>query len=163
MKKLVFYGLLLGLLVAVACKNEKKCKYKPAPVFDKALPHITQYNFEKEGAQSLESIMLDTGVLLEIGQDICDSTKQEYRFVVKGDYTKYPDSLWMKEATRELVFLSSFSQKQEALKAWADLIESRRTEMKLGEDRELQPGIFVRVDKIVNPDQGILIILFSQP
>ena len=126
------------------------------------MPHITQYNFEKEGPQSLESLLLDNGVLLEIEQTICESSKQEYRFVVKGDFSTFPDSLWLKEASRQLVFLSSFSPKQAPLKAWADVLEERRSDMRLGEDREVQPGVSVRIDKVVGPDQSTLILVFSQ-
>lgn len=145
-----------------ACRNEATCKYKPEPIFDKNLPHIVQYNFEKEGSQSLESLLLDRGVLLEISQEVCPSTRQEYRFKVQGDFAALPDSFWMKEATRQLVFLSSFSPKQAALKDWADIIEQRRTEMRLGEDREVQPGIFVRVDRVLSPQEGTLVLVFSQ-
>ena len=146
----------------VCCQTKPTCKYKPAPVFEAGLPHVLQYNFEIQGQQSLESLMLDTNVLLEISQDVCTETRQEYRFKVQGDYSQYPDSLWLKEATRQLVFLSSFSAKQAPLKAWADIIEMRRGEMKLGEDREVEPGVFVRVDRVVSPDQSTLLLVFSQ-
>lgn len=146
----------------VSCQTPKTCKYKPAPVFEAGLPHVLQYNFEIQGQQSLESLLLDTNVLLEISQDVCTETRQEYRFKVQGDYSQYPDSLWLKEATRQLVFLSSFSPKQAPLKAWADIIEMRRSEMKLGEDREMEPGVFVRVDRVVSPDQSTLLLVFSQ-
>ena len=115
-----------------------------------------------QGRQSLESLLLDTNVLLEIHQDVCTETRQEYRFKVQGDYNQFPDSLWLKEATRQLVFLSSFSAKQAPLKAWADIIEMRRSEMKLGEDREVEPGIFVRVDRVVSPEESTLLLVFSQ-
>ncbi len=145
-----------------SCNEEKACKYKPAPIFEAGLPHVLQYNFEKQGQQSLESLMLDTNVLLEISQDVCTQTKQEYRFTVPGDFSKFPDSLWLKEATRQLVFLSSFSHKQAPLKAWADMIEMRRADMHLGEDREVEQGVFVRVDRIVSPEKSTLILVFSQ-
>jgi hypothetical protein len=145
-----------------ACDSKKTCKYKPTPVFEKGLPHILDYNFETEGSQSLESLMLDRGILLEISQEVCDQTRQEFRFNVTGDFTAQPDSFWMKEATRQLVFLSSFSEKQAPLKAWADIIEERRAEMHLGEDREVQPGIFLRIDRVTNPQQATLVLVFSQ-
>jgi hypothetical protein len=145
-----------------SCKNEKPCQYRPAPIFEAGLPHILQYNFETQGRYSLESLLLDTNVLLEIHQDVCQETRQEYHFKVQGDFSKYPDSLWLKEATRQLVFLSSFSPKQAPLKAWADVIELRRSDMKLGEDREVERGVFVRVDKVVGPEQSTLMLVFSQ-
>lgn len=150
------------LIVFGACRNEKSCKYKPTPVFEKGLPHVTDYNFETQGQQSLESLLLDRGILLEISQEVCDQTRQEFRFMVDGDYSAQPDSFWLKEATRQLVFLSSFSEKQAPLKAWADIIEERRAEMHLGEDREVQPGIFLRIDRVINPQQATLMLVFSQ-
>jgi hypothetical protein len=157
------HPLTLGLLTLLAaCKSEKPCQFKPSPIFHAKLPHVVQYNFETQGQQSLESLYLDNGVLLEIGQDVCQTTRQEYRFTVKGDYVQYPDSVWMKEAVRQLVFLSTFSPEQAALKAWADLLEERRATMQLGQDRELQPGIFARVDRVANPDESVLTLTFSQ-
>lgn len=145
-----------------SCQSNKKCPYKPSPIFEAGLPHVVQYNFETAGQESLESLLLDSGVLLEIGQDVCEKTRQEYRFQVKGDYAQYADSLWMKEAVRQLVFLSTFSPKQAALKDWADLLELKRAEMRLGEDYEIQPGILIRVDRVVSPDQSTLILLMAQ-
>lgn len=153
---------LFALLLLSACQNQPACKYKPEPIFSKELPHVVQYNFEKEGSQSLESLMLDRGVLLEIGQEVCGETKQEYRFTVKGNYTAQPDSFWLKEASRQFVFLSSFSPKQAPLKAWGDIIEARRGDMRLGQDREVQPGIFVRIDRVLSPDEATLSVAFSQ-
>lgn len=150
------------ILPLFSCDTQKKCKYKPAPVFKAGLPHVVQYNFEQQGTQSLESLLLDTGIHLEISQDVCEKTQQEYRFMVKGDFSQYPDSLWLKEATRQLVFLSSFSKKQAPLKAWADIIEQRRPEMRLGEDHEVEPGIFVRVDRVLSKEQSTLLLVFSQ-
>lgn len=157
--------LILLALVATTlwnCSNEPTCKYKPEPIFDKSLPHVEQYNFEKEGSQSLESLFLDTKVLLEIYQNVCPTSTQEYKFTVQGDFSQMADSLWMKEAVRQFVYLSSFSTKQRALKDWADVIELRRSEMKIGEDREIQPGIFVKVDRIVSPEKGVLLVTLSQ-
>jgi hypothetical protein len=153
-------GLLLALF-PISC-GEKSCKYKPTAIFEQGLPHIQQYNFEVQGQESMESLLLDTGTMLEIYQNICDESMQEYKFTVNGDFSQYPDSLWLREASRQLVFLSSFSPKQSALKAWGDMIEQRRSEMRLGENREVQPGIFVKVDRIVSPDKGMMLLTFTQ-
>lgn len=156
-------GVLIALiLLATSCDNKKNCKYKPSPIFEAGLPHVVRYNYEQQGSQSLESLELDTNVLLEISQDVCENTQQEYRFTVPGNFSKFADSLWLKEASRQLVFLSTFSPKQSALKAWADVIEMRRAQMRLGEDREVEPGVFVRVDRIVSPEQSTLVLVFSQ-
>lgn len=149
-------------LYGLACQSGKGCRYKPEPIFDAKLPHVLQYNFEKQGNQSLESLLLDTNVLLEISQDVCDKTRQEFQFTVRGDYSRFPDSLWMKEAVRQLVYLSTFSPKQAPLKAWADVLEESRSTMRLGEDKEIQPGFLVRVDRVVSPEKSTLLLVFSQ-
>ncbi|MCS7035447.1 MAG: hypothetical protein RMJ33_12000 [Saprospiraceae bacterium] len=145
-----------------ACSTSPKCPYKPEPIFSKDLPHVVEYRFERQGAQSLESLLLDTQVLLEIGQEVCRDTRQEFRFTVPGDYSRFPDSMWLKEAARQLVFLSSFSPKQAPLKAWADALEAARPAMRLGEEAELQPGIYARVDRIVSPEQSTLLLILAQ-
>lgn len=156
----------LALVTAIAMSGvhctEKKCSYKPAPIFEQGLPHIEQYNYEVQGQESMESMLLDTKTMLEIYQNVCESSFQEYKFTVKGDFKTFPDSLWIREASRQLVFLSTLSPKQRSLKDWADIIELRRSDMRLGEKREVQPGIYVTVDKVLSPDQGQLLVTFSQ-
>lgn len=155
--------MVLGAIAALAaCQEKPSCKFKPEPIFAKDLPHVLQYNFEKEGSQSLESLLLDRGILLEVGQEVCGDTKQEFRFTVKGDFAAQPDSFWLKEAARQFVFLSSFSPKQAALKDWGDIIELRRGDMRIGQAREVQPGIFIRVDRVVSPEEATLSVVFSQ-
>lgn len=160
MKILCFYLSVFPLLIA--CESTTKCQYKPEPIFEKNLPHVLQYNFEKQGNESLESVLLDTNVLLEISQEVCNATRQEYRLTVQGDFRQYADSLWLKEAVRQMVFLSSFSPKQAPLKAWADVLEERRGEMRLGQDHDVQPGVSVRIDRVVSPEQSTLLIVLSQ-
>lgn len=171
MKYLPIVGKALPLLSALfgaaaislfSCSQKQSCKFKPEPIFAQNLPHIVQYNFEKEGSQSLESIMLDRGILLEIGQEVCGNAYQEYRFTVKGDYSTQPDSFWMQEASRQFVFLSSFSPKQAPLKDWGDIIEMRRAEMAIGQEREVQPGIYIKIDRVLSPEQATLMVTFSQ-
>jgi len=156
----LLYLLLVGWLCS--CATSPKCPYKPEPIFSKDLPHVLEYRFERDGARSLETLLLDTQVLLEIGQDVCRDTRQEFRFIVKGDYSRYADSLCLKEAVRQLVFLSTFSPRQAALKDWADVLEQARPAMRLGEEFTLQPGIYARVDRVISPDESILILILAQ-
>lgn len=162
MIKYVLIAVAISVLGLFACNSETKCKYKPEPIFEASLPHIVRYNFEKQGNQSLESLLLDTNVLLEIGQEICNNTRQEFRFTVQGDFSRFPDSMWLKEAVRQLVYLSTFSPKQAPLKAWADVLEEQRKGMRLGQDAEIQPGVTARVDRINSPEQSTLILVLAQ-
>lgn len=151
--------LALGL---ASCKDNSKCRYKPAPIFAPDLPYVVQYNYEVQGQQSLESVMLENQVLLEVYQDVCNTSRQEYRFTVAGDRSSYADSLWMKEATRQLFFLSTMSPQQAPLKAWADVIEKSRSNMHLGVPLEIDQGISVQIDRILSPEKSTLVLVFSQ-
>jgi hypothetical protein len=158
-----YYILFIFSALFFSCKTEPaKCKYKPSPIFDAKLPGVQAYNFEVQGNQSLESILLETGTLLEIYQEVCNSTKQEYRLNVNGDFSQFADSTWIKEASRQLVYLSTFSPAQAPLKAWADMIEAHRSKMKLAEAYEMQAGITVKVDRVLSPEKGTLLIEFAQ-
>ena len=162
----MFYLIVFAALASVfACEKKQSCKYRPAPIFSTGLPYVDQYNFEQKGRQSLESLILSTGVILEVFQDVCDQTRQEYRFTVptSGEqYAQRPDSLWMKEAGRQLFFLSTLSDKQAALRNWADALEVARPEMKLGEPYEVDTGISIMVDRVLSPDHSTLLVVFYQ-
>jgi hypothetical protein len=160
-RSFVWLACLPGLLLP-ACGDSGKCRYKPTPIFGADLPYVVKYNFEVQGQQSLESVLLENQVLLEVYQDVCQSTRQEYRFNVAGDRSAYPDSLWMKEASRQLVFLSTMSEKQLPLKAWADVIEQNRSNMRLGVPLEIDQGISVQVDRILSPEKSTLVLVFAQ-
>ena len=157
------FATLIAIALFAACQSgPQPCKFKPSPVFEANQPGVQAYNFEVQGTQSLESVLLETGTLLEIHQEVCQQTRQEYRFKVRGDFSAIADSSWMKEATRELVYLSGLSPKQRPLRAWADIIENSRAEMRLGEAKTVQPGISVSVDKVLSPEQGTLVVVFKQ-
>jgi hypothetical protein len=156
LKNIMLSTLFISLLVA--CTGEQKCKYKPEPIFSKDLKGVQQYNFEKYGTQSLESVFFENNILLELHQDVCDQSSQEYKFTVKGDYSAYPDSLWLKEAVRQLTYLSTLSPKQAALKEWAGIIEVNRKRMKLAESTKISSGIYAKVDRVLSPEQSILIL-----
>lgn len=159
----VFPAFLVCAFLLPHCQSgPEKCKYKPTAIFSSDLPHIQQYNYEVQGNESLESVLLDTGVLLEVAQNVCSATQQEFRFTVPGNRTHYADSVWMKEAARQMVFLSAFSPRQAPLKTWGDMIEKVRTQMKLGEPLEVQPGITVRIDRVTGQEQSTLQIVLSQ-
>lgn len=154
--------LLLSAYIAVGCARAQKCKYRPSPIFAAGLPRVVQYQFEEEGRYSLESVLFDTGVLLEVEQDICTNSVQDYRFKVMGDYSAYPDSLWFREAVLQFNFLSRLSASHEPLRMWAARIDEVRSDLKLGQEAEVAENIFITVDKVVGPEESTLLVRFAQ-
>lgn len=164
-KTTAFFFLFIALISCYRCETSARCKYRPAPIFEAGLPNVDRYQYEQKGRQSLESLALSTGVLLDVFQDVCDQTRQEYRFTVPApgvQYVQRPDSLWMKEASRQLFFLSTLSPKQAALRNWADALETARPEMKLGAPYSISTGITITVDRVLGAEQSTLLVIFYQ-
>ncbi len=157
-------SLVILFAVLLACKNsEPKCRFgEPTPILSDKLPHVKLHEFEKKGGESVESVIFDNQVALEIAQSGCESIRQEFRFAAPGDRRQVADSLWAKEAVRQLVFLSSLGPKQAPLRAWADALEKARPDMKLGEETSLGGGVVAQVNKVAGADQSVLTLVFSQ-
>ncbi len=153
-----------SILIFSACREEpKNCRFgKPKPIFSNDLPRVKAHEFEGKTTTSEERVAFDTGLELEIVQSGCETIRQEFRFFTAGDYRTFADSVWMKEAVRQLVFLSSLSPKQAQLRPWADAIEESRHSMKLGEEKALQPGILAKIDRVVGADRATLVLVLSQ-
>jgi hypothetical protein len=159
---LLYPALLLQALLLAGCAGEQKCPFRPSPIFSAGLPRVVQYQFEEQGRYSLESVLFDNGVLLEVEQDICTNSVQDYRFKVMGDYSAYPDSLWLREAVLQFNFLSRLSETHTPLRMWAARIDEVRSDMKLGREAEIAENIFVKVDRIVGPEASTLLVQFAQ-
>ncbi len=158
----VFAASALLVLLGSGCQQTVRCKFKPEAILSKDLPGVAAYNFEVQGIESLESVLFKSQLMLEIHQEVCNSTKQEYKFTVKGDYSAYPDSLWLRESVRQLTWLSTLSERQAPLRQWAGILEASRRGMKLAEEKEIQPGILVKVDRVLGPEQSVLLVNFAQ-
>ena len=126
-------------IALVACTNTTKtCPLgTPQAIFEPNLPGITQHHFEVKGQESLEEVMLDRGVYLKLYQTGCESLRQEFQFQVPGNYSTFPDSMWMKEAVRQFYHLGNLSPKTAGLKQWASAIEAVRPTMRLAEPKQL--------------------------
>ncbi len=159
---LALRALALAVLLPAACKDAQKCPYRPSAILEAGLPHLTRYHFENNGKFSSEKATLDYGVELEIEQEICQNTRQEYRFTVRGDYARFPDSLWVREAASQLQRLSLLSPKQSPLSAWAQAIDNRRPEFRLGEPLTIEQGISIRIDRVLSPEKTTLQVVFLQ-
>lgn len=152
-------GILLVAMITSCGDNAPTCKYgDAAPIFSQELPGVVKHTFEKEKTGSLESVQFDKGMKLEVRQSGCTALKQEFRFIVPGNYAQYPDSSWIKESVKQLLFLSKLSFAQDGLKMWAGAIELQKSNIKLGQPTEIEQGIFVKIDKILSPEQSILLV-----
>jgi hypothetical protein len=157
--------LFLSLLCLCACENigTKKCPLgAPSAIFDPQVKGIEKHHFEVKGQESLEELVLERGVYLQIMQSGCDQLRQEFQFQVPGNYANFPDSLWVKEAVRQFYYLGNLSEKSAGLKMWASAIESVRTDMRIAEPKQLDQNIYVQIDKIAGAEESTLRVVLLQ-
>lgn len=153
------------VLTITACGDSTPAKCPlgdPKAMFSPEMAGVQQHHFAVKGQESLEELLLERGVLLSIRQTGCDALRQEFQFQVPGNYTNYPDSLWLKEAVRQFYSLGNLSEKTAGLKMWASAIESARPTMRIAEPKQLDQNIFVQVDKIVGAEESTLRVVLLQ-
>ena len=160
MKKIVF--VLLISIVWSACEEAKSCQHgDPTPMFSNELEGVVHHDFQKKNQQSVEMVSFDSGVDLEVLQEGCENLKQEFRFTVKGNRENVPDSLWMKEASRQFAYIATLSAKLMPMKQWGDAIEQVRGQMKLGEPAALSENIHLTIDRINGRGESTLLVVLE--
>jgi hypothetical protein len=161
--KHLFIPLICICSISCDLNTQPKCALgAPQAIFSKDLAGVTDHHFEVKGQESLEELMLERGVYLKVYQTGCEELRQEFQFLVQGDYASYPDSLWLREAVRQFYHLGNLSEKTAGLKMWASAIEAVRTDMRMAEPKQLDQNIYVQVDKVVSAEESTLRVILLQ-
>jgi hypothetical protein len=151
------------MLAACGDTGSKKCPLgAPSAIFSPEVPGIEKHHFEAKDQDGLEEALLERGVYLRIYQSGCDQLRQEFQFQVPGNYANFPDTMWMKEAVRQFYHLGNLSEQSAGLKMWASAIEGVRSDMRLGEPKQLDQNIFVQIDKIAGAEESTLRVVLLQ-
>jgi hypothetical protein len=158
------YFLIVFCLAAFACGDQAApCVHgAPSAMFTPDMSGVVQHHFEVKDRESVEELMLERGILVKVLQTGCTELRQEFQFQVPGDYSQFPDSMWLKEAVRQFYQLGNLSEKTTGLKTWASVMENARSEMRLTEPIEVEKNIFVQVDKVVSPESSTLRVVLLQ-
>ena len=158
--------LLLACLLFYQCADNSSadCRYgSPKAIFSDALPSIVRHEFKADGQQAQERVQFDNGLALELLQSGCNSIQQEFRFVQALQEESLPrDSYWLEQAANLLKYLSNLSEEHVSFGQWAQLIDTQKENLKLGQKMEVQPQIFVRVDRIKMAQENLIVIELSQ-
>ena len=167
MKYLTIIGCLV-LLTCFACTNDTKnpdpfadCKAgKPEAIFAGDYSQVTQQHFEIKNKEGIEKVKFENGLSLELINQGCDLITQLFQFEVPG---LQPDSTnWMQLAADQFSYLSRTSDKHASLGMWSQALEQIGPSMFLGEKVMLQPGFFIKVDKVQGSENTTLLVELSQ-
>jgi hypothetical protein len=153
--------LLSVILMNFGCKSD--CKFgKAVPIFPKGLPIVTEQHFESREADAFETIVFKNGLRLQITQSGCNDLKQLFEFIQQGDYAERGDVFWKKTAVDQLKMMSTMHLSLQMLSAWASAIENVLPTLKLGESTEVEPNTFVKIDKVTNGKDAVLLLELSK-
>jgi hypothetical protein len=134
---------------------------KPIAIFRPDLDRLTQHEFSSSGQQATEKMTFTNGTKLEIFQSGCEATAQEFRFTLSK--VEAPnDEAWIKLAESQMRFLASLGPEYEPFNGWATAIAGYAPQFKLGQELEVGPGYFVKIDRIRSNDSDLVIIAMSQ-
>ncbi len=152
------------LLVSCAGGGSSDCRFgQPKPIFSDQLSGITEHRFEAKGQQAQERLRFSNGLALELLQSGCNSIQQEFRFLLLPSEEPVAESVdWLGKSAELLQYLSSLSEEHMGFAQWAQIIESQKSQLKLGQQVEVQPHIFVMVDRIKMGNENLLIVELSQ-
>lgn len=167
MYKIKVFVLLLGLLSLFQCKNKNdnkpfaNCKCgAPRPIFNEALPeHIAGRNFSITNSSGVEIVRFTNGTTLQIVQTGCNDIKQEFSFVYKDKkMLGYTDAQWIQNAVDEFLKMGSFSENFAPFKLWGEAIIAFKDSFKIGEDKELEKGFFIKIDRLISGEEATMMV-----
>jgi hypothetical protein len=139
------------------------CKYgKPVAIFSEELPQIQKQSFELIGQKGIETVTFTDGNVLELYQSGCNEVRQEYRFFLNGNYKDKEDSFWFEKAIERLTIVGRLDDRYAVIGMWVGAIEQLIDKMTIGQFAEVEPNTFIMVDKIVEEDSAIVIIVLER-
>jgi len=134
---------------------------EPTPVFSSGQDYVEAHHFIQNGQESEEQIRFSDGLDLTIRQTGCKSIRQDYLFSLPHTPSA-SDQFWIEKGAALLARLGDYSENFYAFKAWSAKIREFKSEFRLTEPYEIAPGIYVKIDRIIDQEVVLLIITLQQ-
>jgi len=163
--------LALGFLL-FSCQDKpgddafEDCKYgKPEAIFSAELEEVKKHRFRMKKKEGIETISFHDGMELVIYQSGCDHIQQQYQFELPpaGDTIDTQQAeYWIAQTITAFQSLGDLGPEFFSYSSWAQAIAEKAAEFKLAEFLEVQPGFFVKIDRIESSDKATLIVTLSE-
>ena len=142
----------------------ENCRYgKPVAIFEESLPGIAKHDFQLKAGEGIERVVFESGKELTIIQSGCDSIRQDFHFVFPDEkYANADPSFWIDTTVEEFRAFAGLGPQYLMFSSWAQSIASKKESIRLAQSEEIQPGFFVRIDRIVSSDHAILMVTLSE-
>ncbi len=165
------YLLVLGTLF-FSCQNNteqgnfENCRYgRPEAIFNEEMDEVIKHQFRIKQKEGIEHVSFADGMELTIFQSGCDYIKQQFQFEIAADKdtidTKNTE-YWIAQSINSFQKLGSLGPQFFSYSSWAQAIAERAADFKLAEFLEVQPGFFVKIDRIESADTNTLLVTLSE-
>ena len=147
----------------MSCQGEQKCEFKPEPILKKNWKGILKHEFSAEGKKSTERAAFENGVFLEIFQEVCDYSIQEFHFNFPSseEAKNQPDPFWIAEAMKQFYYLASLDAEAKGMANYGDFIRQDAHQLTIGEKFTTEEGYSILIDRIIGTSEMKLIVQFS--
>lgn len=165
----VFLFSLFSILLFSCSENKPKevndfsdCKYSiPTPVFSTSNKAIETTAFEVVDRKGIENVIFKNKLKLELVQSGCNEVKQDFTFIVPMVNKSADQQFWLYQAEQLLRFLGNSDMSLVQFGEWSNVIKELIPEMYLGQEKEIQTGYFVTIDKIDGGEETIIKIVLE--
>lgn len=142
--------------------NQNDCKYgTPKAIFSSEQPSVQDHTFTALGNEGTEKVTFQDGLGLTLLQSGCNHIRQEFQFTINGNFEEQPSGFWIEKTMELLKRLSSMGLDYQVFGAWAEAIDSKKSDIKLTESTNLGAGFFVKIDRILNTQNATLVVILS--
>lgn len=169
--KNAFFFLLLILFIT-ACGGATKsssnepfgnCQYgAPKAIFNAQIPKVEQHIFQLNAQSAIEKVQFDGGIALELIQSGCEKPKQEFQFTIPTSTRTFKDEDWLMMGIDLFAFMGNLAPELQPFLLWQGALKDKVNQLKVGLPHQLEPGFFVKMDKVARGDSGLLIMTLYQ-
>jgi len=169
-KKAAFF--LLFLLFVTACGSSTKssanepfgnCQFgAPKAIFTAEIPKVEKHAFQLNTQSAVEKVQFDGGIALELIQSGCEKPKQEFQFTIPTSTSNFKDTDWLTMGLDLFAFMGNLAPELQPFLLWQGALKDKIGQLKIGLPHQLEPGFFVKMDKVAGADSGLLIMTLYQ-
>ena len=165
MKHTTYFLAILTMVVCISCgdgssKGEGDCSIPPPQaIFKKGVEGISNHRFKLSGRNSEESMVFADSAMVSIFQSGCDKIAQEFVFTLPTSPTKISRSVL---AVDRLAYMARLGPDYMTFGSWAQAIDGLQKEFAQNNTVEVEPGLFIGLDKIDSSEKTTLIIKLFQ-
>ncbi len=124
----------------------------PEAIFSKEMDQVEKHSFEKNDLRTLETIVLKSGMELELKQSGCKKIEQQFQFKIKQNiYDKTAEELSLKIAD-SFMSVSALDKTLFQMESWGQVFKQLAPEIKIGERTHVMDNIYIKINKMKGGD-----------